>query len=186
MRILIVSENEVLLRNFKEWFDRQIRGGSLIVDHAFDKKEATEFLKHNTYDKVFHNGIYIIDAVERYQQGSDIWNFGTMRNNYQNVINFDDKRSFSRIINKKYLQSGVNIGGAFAILSVLVGIITWGVNLRADVNVNEKDIGDIKETVSEIRVDQKEDSKNLNELKTAFEIVYKDEMEKARRKNLDK
>lgn len=186
MRILVVSENLILMRNLREWFDRKIKSGHLIIDHVTSTKDAEPLLQSVAYDNVFHNGIYIIPAVERYQSGAGIWNFGQMNNNYQNTINVNDKKSFSRIINKKYLQNGVNIGSVFAILTIITAVITWGVSLRADVDDNIEDIGRISTAVTEIRVDQKVFSKDLNKLVVAFEYVYGDKIKEAENKNLDK
>ena len=131
-------------------------------------------MKKDAYDKIFHNGIYIIDAIERLQQGAEVWNVGPTKNEYQNSINFDDKRSFSRIFNKKYLQSGVNIGSALAVLTVLIGLITWGVTLRADVDHNIGDITIIKETVTDIKTDQDEIHSDVKDLTAAFKYIFRD------------
>ena len=181
MRILIVSENKTLIRNMKEWFAVRIQSKNLIIDHAITKEESEGYIENNNYDHIFHNGLYIIAAIERYQSGTNVWNVGSTNNNYQNGINPNNKRSFSRIINKKYLQSGVNIGGALAILSIIVGIVTWTVTLRADVDHNVEEIGEINQTVTEIKMDQKGISKELNELTTAFKYVYKDKIEEAKK-----
>jgi len=182
----VVSENLTLMRNMKKWFARRISRGDLIIDHVETKTESKKFMADYRYDHIFHNGMYIIDAIERYQSGTGVWNIGNVKNNYQNTINVDDRKSFSRIFNKKYLQSGVNIGGSLAIITVVVGMITWGVTLRADVDNNIDDIGEVKTTVVEIKKDQKISMKELNELTTAFKYVYKDQIEKAKNENLDK
>ena len=181
MRVLIVSENLTLIRNMREWYVRKIQSGFLIIDHAATTEDSKEYIEKYDYDHIFHNGLYIIDAIERHQRGAEIWNIGNMNNEYQNVLDVNDKKSFSHIFNKKYLQSGVNIGGALAVLTIVVGIITWTVTLRADVDNNVEEIGEIKTAVTEIKTDQKEISKELNELTTAFKYVYKDRIKEAKK-----
>jgi len=181
MRVLIVSENLTLIRNMREWYSRRINHGSLVIDHATTTEESKEYIERYDYDHIFHNGLYVIDAIERHQRGTEIWNIGNMNNEYQNVLDVNSKKSFSSIFNKKYLQSGVNIGGAFAVMTVLVGMVTWAVTLRADVDNDIKDMGEVKVIITEIKTDQKDISKELNELTTAFKYVYKDEIEKAKK-----
>lgn len=181
MRVLIVSENLTLIRNMREWYSRRINSGSLIIDHAVTTEDSKEYIERYDYDHIFHNGLYVIDAIERHQRGAEVWNIGSMNNEYQNGLDVNNKKSFSNIFNKRYLQSGVNIGGALGVVTVLVGIVTWAVTLRADVDVNSGEIGEIKSTVTEIKIDQKEMNKNVNELTTAFKYIYRDEIEKAKK-----
>ncbi len=182
MRVLVVSENLTLIRNMREWYARRINSGSLVIDHATNTEMSKEYIERYDYDHIFHNGLYVIDAIERHQRGAEVWNIGNMNNEYQNGLDVNNKKSFSQIFNKKYLQSGVNIGGALAVVTVLVGMVTWAVTLRADVDDNIEDIGEIKTVVTEIKTDQKGISKELNELTTAFKYVYRDEIEKAKKK----
>jgi len=80
MRVLVVSENESLISNINEWFKSKINNGDLVVDYVKTKDEAVGLLRTVPYDKIFQNGVYIIDAIEEYQSGVDVIQEGIWKN----------------------------------------------------------------------------------------------------------
>ncbi len=177
-RILIVSDNEVLMRNIYEWFNTKIDDGDIVIDHAKSREEAETLLEGNTYEKIFHNGIYIIDAVERLQTGSEVFHYGGGFNNkFNNIdINPHDKKTFLKIFTKKYFQVGVNIGGYLLTIASLAGLvisaIAFSVMLRDDVDENMGHIVAIEKKIGSVQVAVDDNSKNVDKLVTIFGIVY--------------
>jgi len=183
-KILVVSENDILMRNLYEWFSKKIEVGDLRIDHARSREEAEVMMAEGSYNKIFHNGIFIVDAVERLQVGSDVYNYGKTNNNLFNpIVNPHDKKSFSRIFSKKYFQTGVNIGGyitaGITVVTVIVALITFSVVLRNDVDINQHEIGEIKEKIDTIGNVQTEVKSNVDKLVTIFGVVYGDKLKVA-------
>ena len=114
IRVLVVSKNETLKRNMEEWFHPKVEAGKLQIDFADSREDAEVLMAGTNYDKIFHNGIYIIDAIERLQVGSDVYMFGKINNNLNNFIeNPHDKKKISRIFTKNYLKTVYNIEAGF-------------------------------------------------------------------------
>ena len=174
MRVLIVSENMVLMRNLKEWFSNKIERGDLILDHAASKDEAEKLMDKNNYDKIFHNGIFIIDSIERLQAGSEVWYYGNPNNTiYKNTIkDISNRKYVSRAFKGKIFQISANIGGIISVITILAYLITFVVTVKADVDTNKKDIIDIKSVVKTIDEQQKDLNINMDKIITAFKIVY--------------
>lgn len=191
VRVLIVSKNETLRRNIEEWFAVRIDNGTLVLDYAGDSDSAKSLLSENSYDKIFHNGIYIIPAIERLQVGADVYSFGKTNNNLSNFVeNPHDKKVFSKIFSKKYLKLGANIGGALgsivAIITGLVLFVAFGLYARSDIDTNTEAIGTVDKKVDnlEIKVDVVDDKVDVvddiaKENNTILRLVYSKEIETA-------
>jgi hypothetical protein len=165
----------------EEWFAARIDNGSLTIDYAGDRESAEDMMSDKSYDRIFHNGIYIIDAIERLQVGTDVYLFGKTNNNLNNFIeNPHDKKLFSKIFSKKYLKLGVNIGGALgsvvAIVTGLVLFVAFGLYARSDIDVNTTAIGEVDKKVDnlEIKVDVVDDVAKENN--TILRLVYGKEL----------
>ncbi len=183
IRVLVISKNETLKRNMEEWFAPRIDNGSLIIDYAGDRESAEDMMSSASYDRIFHNGIYIIDAIERLQVGSDVYMFGKTNNNLNNFIeNPHDKKVFSKIFSKKYLKLGVNIGGTLgsivAVITGLVLFIAFELDSRSDININTKAIGIVDKKVDNLEVKVDDNGIISRENNIILKIVYGTELEK--------
>ncbi|MHA1952331.1 MAG: hypothetical protein ACW96U_00075 [Candidatus Heimdallarchaeaceae archaeon] len=187
-RILIVSKNETLKRNIEEWFRNKIENKTIVLDYTNSREDAESLMAVNNYDKIFHNGIYIIDAIENLQVGSEVFQYGRTNNNLCNVIpNIHNKKVFSKIFSKKYLNLGVNIGGflgsVMAILIGLVGFISFMFFVRADVNINmahieenTEEIKEVKRDVKDVRVELGVVGRDANDALLILQTVYGDKL----------
>lgn len=188
IRVLVISKNETLRRNMEEWFAARIDNGSLVIDYAGDRESAEDMMSETSYNRIFHNGIYIIDAIERLQVGSDVYMFGKTNNNLNNFVeNPHDKKVFSKIFSKKYLKLGVNIGGTLgsivAIITGLVMFIAFELSARADINVNTKGISVVDKKVDNLEVKVNENGIVSRENNVILKIVYGKELEKIQKNN---
>lgn len=187
-RVLVVSKNEILKKNIEKWYSARMKDGSLIVDYAGSNESANKMMSINSYDEIFHNGIYIIPAIERLQSGANVHGFGKTNNNYNNFIeNSHDKKGFSKVFSKKYLKLGVNIGGALgsvvAIITGLALVIAFGLYIRTDVDVNTEGIGRVNKKVDNLEVKVDENGVVSRENNVILKIVYGEELEKILPKN---
>jgi hypothetical protein len=182
IHVLIVSKNQTLKRNVDEWFFSKIEAGKLKIDFSDSRKSAEEMMSSMSYDKIFHNGIYVIDAIERLQVGVDVYAFGKTNNNLNNYIeNPHDKKVFSKIFSKKYLKLGVNIGGALgsvvAIVTGLVLFVAFGLYARSDIDINTEAIVKVDKKVDnlELKIDVVDDVSKENN--TILKLIYGKEIE---------
>jgi len=181
IRVLVISKNETLKRNMDEWFHPRTESGKLLIDFANSAEEAEEKLSETNYDKIFHNGIYVIPAIERLQVGADVYSFGKTNNNLNNFIeNPHDKKVFSKIFSKKYLKLGVNIGGALgsvvAIVTGLVLFVGFGLYARTDIDANTAAVEHVETKVDNLeeKVDEIDDVAKENN--TILRLVYDKEI----------
>ena len=182
IRVLVISKNETLKRNMEEWFAPRIDNGTLTIDYAGDRESAEDMMSDTSYDRIFHNGIYIIDAIERLQVGSDVYLFGKTNNNLNNFIeNPHDKKVFSNIFSKKYLKLGANIGGALgsvvAIITGLVLFVAFGLYARSDIDTNTTAIGVVDKKVDDLQVEVNKNGDISEENNVILKLVYGKEID---------
>lgn len=184
IRVLVVSKNETLRRNMEEWFHAKVEAGRLAIDFASSRDEAEDLMSSINYDKIFHNGIYVIDAIERLQVGADVYLFGKTNNNLDNYVeNPHDKKKISKIFSKNYLKSVYNIGGlagsAITIVLALVAFIAFGLDARGDIDINAKASVENKEAIEKLgdEVDRVGDVAEENNVILRF--VYRDKVNEA-------
>lgn len=188
IHVLIVSKNQTLKRNVDEWFFSKIEAGKLKIDFSDSRKSAEEMMSSMSYDKIFHNGIYVIDAIERLQVGADVYAFGKTNNNLNNYIeNPHDKKVFSKIFSRKYLKLGVNIGGALgsvvAIITGLVLFVAFGLYARSDIDINTEAIVKVDGKVDNLEVKVDENGVVSRENNIILKIIYNKEIEMANNKS---
>lgn len=191
IRVLVVSKNETLKRNMEEWFHQKVEAGRLYIDFAGSRDEAEHLMSTVNYDKIFHNGIYVIDAIERLQVGADVYLFGKTNNNLDNYVeNPHDRKKISRIFSKNYLKTVYNIGGlagsAITILIALIAFIAFGLDARGDIDYNatvgldnKKGIEKVDSKVEEVKKEVDRVGDVAEENNTILRFVYKDEINKA-------
>lgn len=188
IRVLVISKNETLKRNMEEWFAPRIDNGTLTIDYAGDRESAEDMMSDTSYDRIFHNGIYIIDAIERLQVGSDVYLFGKTNNNLNNFIeNPHDKKVFSNIFSKKYLKLGANIGGALgsvvAIITGLVLFVAFGLYARSDIDTNTTAIGVVDKKVDDLQVEVNKNGDISEENNVILKLVYGKEIDLPKENN---
>lgn len=184
IRVLVVSKNETLKRNMEEWFHVKVESGRYVIDFASSREDAEELMSEVNYDKIFHNGIYVIDAIERLQVGSDVYMFGKTNNNLSNYVeNPHDKKKISKIFSKNYLKIMYNIGGllgsAITIVIGLVLFIAFNMGARADININTESTIENKQEIREVKEEVNRIGDISEENNTILKIVYSDEIKKA-------
>jgi hypothetical protein len=187
-RVLIVTENDVLIRNMREYFVSHIENGSLILDHAKEQETAEKYLGEYSYDKIFHNGIFIFPIIEKLQAGAQVYNYGKTNNDYYvSPMDPNDMKSFSKIFDKKWFRLGVNIGGyvtaiiAFVIFVGSLASFGYMVNGKADINsvqIEEVkiDVAEIKEDVGDVKDIQGKVKEDVGDLITIMSVVYGDKV----------
>ena len=156
IRVLVISKNETLKRNMDEWFHVKTESGKLKIDFAGSREDAEELMSSVNYNKIFHNGIYVIDAIERLQVGSDVYMFGKTNNNFNDFVeNPHDKKKISKIFSKNYLKSVYNIGGllgsAITIVLAVVTFIIFQVNSNAAIGANAITSSENKQEIREVK-----------------------------------
>jgi hypothetical protein len=188
IRVLVVSENEVLLRNLREYFSDRVNSGDLILDHAKTRDDSIAYLEKHSYEKIFHNGVFIFDIIERTQFGSEVYNYGKINNQYKiSEINPTDIKSFSGILYKKWFHLGVNIGGyvtkAVAVIA-LIGAASFAYSTRSDIDTNigsintlEGHVLKIDKSVEGLGNGQKKIESEVKSLITIMKVVYGDKAE---------
>ena len=184
VRVLVASKNETLKRNMEEWFIQSINAGKLVIDFASSIADAEELLSNFNYDKVFHNGIYIIPAIEQLQAGTDVYMVGKTNNNFGNRIeNINNKKLFSQVFTKKYLKMGANIGavvGSVITALILVGtVIAFSVYARSDIDTNATSINQNTAAIEEVKVEVDKVGDVAKENNTILRIVYGSELNKS-------
>jgi len=152
VRVLIVSNNASLVINIKEWFARDIESGKLELDIAKDREVAEDKLRHKSYDKIFHNGVFIIDAIEKYQSNVDVIHYGNSKNNiYSKNVEPNNKKQLKEVF-KRPLYLGVNMKGIMsAIIALITFVYTIAVfanTLRIDVTRNSEKIINIERLIT--------------------------------------
>ena len=144
LKILVVSENKVLVRNLFEWYRNRLDNGSLVIDHAHNKDEAEAKMKEEKYDKIFHNGLYIIDSIEKLQFGADVWKMDGTNNKYGNVINTNDKKRLKKIISGKHDIWSLNHLLIVAVFIMACTFVFWTWKISGAVMNNGENIQIIK------------------------------------------
>ncbi len=188
IRVLVISKNETLKRNMEEWFRTKIETGKLMIDFASSRDDAEKFMSAVDYDKIFHNGIYVIPAIERLQAGSDVYMFGKTNNNLNNYVeNPHDKKKISRIFDRKYLKTMYNIGGllgsVITIVIALVIFIAFNIDTRAETRNNTKSTKENKQEIREVKKEVNRVGDISEENNIILKIVYGDEIEALLKKN---
>ena len=184
IRVLVISKNETLKRNMEEWFHAKVEAGRIVIDFANSRDDAEELMSTVNYNKIFHNGIYVIDAIERLQVGSDVYMFGKTNNSLNNYVeNPHDKKVFSKIFSKNYLKTMYNIGGlAGSAITIVIAVITFIVfqmDSRASINNNTISTIENKQEIREVKKEVDRVGDVAEENNTILKIVYSDEIKKA-------
>ena len=164
IHVLVVSENKVLLRNLFEWFRYRIDDHTLQIDHARNKEEAEAKMKENKYDKIFHNGIYIVDVIEKMQIGAEVWNFDHTNNKYGSV-DVNDKNVIKRIMRNQ--KDKINLTHWYVGLLVLIamGFMFWSWQMNETIGENKVNIIDLQ--TSTIHLQATTDSTIVSQAKVA-------------------
>jgi len=175
-RFLVITENDTFINNMKEWFDYDIKNGLLEIDFARNKEEAKEFVKKKNYDKIFHNGIYVIDLIEQYQSNADVIKQGLTKNKiFNKTISGTSKEEILNLdINKDrpfYLKVSYGLLGVF--LMALVSFVIYIDTIRNDVDINTEKI-----VIIEKKVDDIKDNLNAIDKKISSLLFYFDKQKK--------
>lgn len=175
MRALIVSQNDSLLETINQFFNKEIESGDIEIDWVKNKRDAIDLLKKHNYDRVFQNGIHVIDAIERYQTGSEVYHFGKSKNNiYKNILDPEKKKEMNNFFTKKTLYSWVTLGGgALGILSIVTAFVIYLNTMRVDVDHNVETISDIKQDVTVIKEKVDDTNNEISKISGYIEGIYK-------------
>lgn len=183
-RILIVSENNVLMDNIYNWFKSDISAGVLIIDHVKDVDAGAELLQSNPYDLIFQNGMSVIREIEMYQKNSRLVHFGRTGGNeiYKNNVNINNKNDVSRYIKGKtpftFWDIVGRVGTILGVLGVIIGVVIWLYQMRWDIdnnkqiqnNVNEQINTDVKELKTDVRII----GSNIQDINTRIKVLVPD------------
>jgi len=164
IHVLVVSENKVLLRNLFEWFRYRIDDHTLQIDHARNKEEAEAKMKENKYDKIFHNGIYIVDVIEKMQIGAEVWNFDHTNNKY-GAVDPNDKNVIRRIMRNQ--RDKINLTHWYMVLFILIScsFMFWSWQMNETIGENKVNIIDLQ--TSTIHLQATTDSMIVSQAKVA-------------------
>jgi hypothetical protein len=168
----------------EEWFHAKVESGRLSIDFAESREHAEELMSQVNYDKIFHNGIYVIDAIERLQVGADVYLFGKTNNNLDNYLeNPHDRKKISKIFSKNYLKMMYNIGGlagsAITIVIAVIAFIAYGLEARNDIDTNTEIGLENKRGIENLEKEVDKVGDVAEENNTILRFVYKDKVNEA-------
>lgn len=171
-RFLVITENETFISNMMEWFKNDIKNKKIEIDIAKDREAAKQLLKKKSYNKIFHNGIYVIDLIEQYQNNADVIKQGLTKNKiFSKTISGTEKNEIDVRKDKPFYLK-VSYGMVGLLLASLVSLVLFLNTMRKDVDDNIYKINKIDNKVSIISEKINSINSNVGKLTFYFEKYF--------------